>query len=113
MQQKSRDEFMQEFLNSLCKSQRKPGCFITVEKNRMSQPSTIQDMRAYIDSSFINVLAQRKYQYVIDSSTIDSICLLDCTHEFREYVNAIDEISFSYDPDKKKVVEFVINSVIK
>ena len=106
---KNPNTFIQEFFDVLRTYPKRPGQFIKVEKKKMPQPSTILDMREYVDTSFEATLIQHGYQYILKRSTPDEICLLDLTHGVKIYQNAIDEIEYIYDFEKDEVIEVVVN----
>ena len=107
---KNPNTFIQEFFDVLRPYPKRPGQFIKVEKKQLPQPSTILDMREYVDTSFDATLIQHGYQYIMKRSTPDEICLLDLTHGVKIYQNAIDEIEYIYDFEKDEVIEKEVNT---
>ena len=105
---KKPNTFIQEFFDVLRPYPQRPGQFIKVEKKQLPQPSTILDMREYVDTSFEATLIQHGYQYILKRSTPNEICLLDLTHGVKIYQNAIDEIEYIYDFEKDEVIEVVV-----
>lgn len=105
--------FRQEFFEILRGCIRTPGDFVTIERSRMSDPSSIPDMRTYIDSSFRDVLLQNKYLYVQNHSDADQICLLDIKHDIKIYNNCVEEQTFIYNSDSDTIEIIVVKSTPK
>lgn len=110
---KSPNTFIQEFFDILRTYPKRPGSFVKVEKKQLPQPTTILDMRVYIDTSFQATLKQNRYQYIEKHSSADEICLLDLTPGVKEYTNRIDKIEYAYDSEKDEVIERVIWTNVK
>lgn len=110
---KSPNIFIQEFFDVLRTYPKRPGNFVKVGKIQLPQPSTILDMRVYIDTSFQASLKQNGYQYIEKHSSADEICLLDLTPVVKEYTNCIDKIEYAYDSEKDEVIERVIWTKVK
>lgn len=112
MNTKGIEIFRQEFFDNVRNLPMAPGKIIQIERTKMPNPSTVCDMRAYIDTGMQLALVQHGYQYLATKSTPDVIYILDIRHGYRDYENCVDEIAYSYDTDTDSVIETVVGTKI-
>ena len=110
MNTKGIEIFRQELFDTVRKLPMAPGKIIPIYRTNMPNPGTICDMKVYIDSGVQQALQQQGYHYLPTKSTPDVIYLLDIRHEYRDYENCVDEITYSYDTDNDCVTETVVDT---
>lgn len=88
--------------------ERKPGGFEIIPNKTFNPKVNVGDMRIYIDEEFKAKARKFNYEYIVTLSTADQLVFLDTTPVIRQYSNVSEKVTFTYDYDKKKVVEVVI-----
>ena len=108
--EKITNEFLQHLLDILKQQQRRGGRLVYIEKEKHPELESYNDFKVYIDDNVKHGLAINKYQYIQNKSGANCICLLDGTHESREYSNCVEELVPFYDPSIDSVVYRVVSS---
>ena len=108
--EKITNEFLQHLLDILKQQQRRGGRLVYLEKEKYPELESYNDFKVYIDDNVKHGLAINKYQYIQNKSGANCICLLDGTHEPREYSNCVEELVPFYDSFNDSVDYRVVSS---
>lgn len=108
--EKITNEFLQHLLDILKQQQRHGGKLVYIEKGKYPELERYNDFKVYIDDNVKHGLAINKYQYIQNKSGANCICLLDGTHESREYSNSVEELVPFYDSFNDSVDYRVVSS---
>lgn len=108
--EKITNEFLQHLLDILKQQQRRGGRLVYIEKEKYPELESYNDFKVYIDDNVKHGLAINKYQYIQNKSGANCICLLDGTHEPREYSNCAEELVPFYDSFNDSVDYRVVSS---
>lgn len=108
--EKITNEFLQHLLDILKQQQRRGGRLVYIEKEKYPELESYNDFKVYIDDNVKHGLAINKYLYIQNKSGANCICLLDGTHESREYSNCVEELVPFYDSFNDSVDYRVVSS---